>query len=924
MPAKLFLLIALALPLCFAQPSRIVKPIDPARTIALKADLRPEATPKNDLGPAPSDLAIDGITIHFKKSPAQQAELDTLLAEQQRPGSPSFHRWLTPDQYADRFGISKADLARVSTWLQTAGFKIGYTARGRSHIVFAGTAAGITATLHTPIHRYRVNGTVHFANSAEPSIPASLADVVESIEGLHDFLPESDVRARPVAEYNSGSSHYLAPDDLALIYNVTPLLNAGIDGTGQSLAIVGQSNIDPNDLTLFRTKFNLSPQNVQVMLVPGQRDPGFNSAQGEADLDLQWSGAIARNATTYYVYATSAYVALQYVVDQSLAPVVSASFSASCEAKNISQITTYRNIAQKAAVEGITWLNSSGDAGAAGCDANGAPTALSGLAARFPASVPEITAVGGTQFNEGSGTYWATSNSPTLSSALGYIPEKVWNESNGVLVLGGGGGVSFLYAKPSWQTGTGVPDDGFRDLPDVSLASAGHDGYYAYSTGKAFIFSGTSAASPVFAGMMVLLNQYVTANGIQSQPGLGNINPALYRLAQSAPSSFHDIVTGDNAVPCSPDSPNCVNGVVGYPATPGYDLATGLGSVDLNALIHNWDAKPAAQTIIGISTDNLPVYSSSGAWTYTITLSEQGGLASTITDFSIDGVSQASKIASLFGSTTLAALGKLSSKFTDRNLAAPVTRTFEFSGTDANGAKWSQAIKIPFLNLPTAPLITAAANAASYDLNAAPGMILAIFGTNLAAAPEQAAFVPLTTWMNGTYAVVNGVSAPLYYISPSQVNVQVPYSIQPGKATLQVVTNNGLVFNSFGLNVVAANPGIFADANGYTVPYSSGSRGQTYTLFITGEGQVIPSLATGSAPSLSTPVANLPKPVLPVSVTLGGKDCTVLFAGIPYNLVGVTQINFTVPADAPTGVQDVIVTVGTAPSKPAKFTVNNP
>src|SRR5262249_48823846 len=160
------------------------------------------------------------------------------------------------------------------------------------------------------------------------------------------------------------------------------------------------------DINLFRTQFNLSPAVPQVVLAPGF-DPGTTSSLGEVDLDLQWAGAVARNATIVYVYSTSAFSALRYVVDQNLAPVVSASYSIGCEAQvSAATLVFYQQVAQQAAAQGITWVNSSGDPGAAACDRNGSSIAQNGRAVRFPASIPEVTAVGGTQFDEQGGVYW--------------------------------------------------------------------------------------------------------------------------------------------------------------------------------------------------------------------------------------------------------------------------------------------------------------------------------------------------------------------------------------------------------------------------------------------------------------------------------------------------------------------------------------
>lgn len=173
--------------------------------------------------------------------------------------------------------------------------------------------------------------------------------------------------------------------------------------------------------------------------------------------------------------------------------------------------------------------------------------------------------------------------------------------------------------------------------------------------------------------------------------------------------------------------------------------------------------------------------------------------------------------------------------------------------------------------------------------------------------------------MQSVEATVNGVLAPLYYVSPTQANVQIPYATAPGAASL-VVYQAGQSTTSQ-IQIVAAAPGIFTDGNGNTVPDASGSAGQTLTLFITGDGEITPSLASGSAPATSTPVTSLPKSNLPVSMTIGGTPAQIVFNGIPYGLVGVTQINFVVPAGLAPGPQPVVITVGTASSKAAMFTI---
>jgi uncharacterized protein (TIGR03437 family) len=315
-------------------------------------------------------------------------------------------------------------------------------------------------------------------------------------------------------------------------------------------------------------------------------DPGFNDTWLEADLDIEWAGAVARGSKIVYVYSNSVLDAVEYAVDENLAPVLSMSYGG-CE---VYSDVAFRAVAQQAIAQGITFLVSSGDYGAAGCDfTSPTPQASKGLTAVFPASIPEVTAVGGTTFNEGNGNYWSSTNDANFASALSYIPEVALNDTGGGFVNASGGGASVLFGKPYWQVGPGVPADKVRDVPDLALsASALHDPYLVAYNGGFYLVGGTSASTPSFAGMVALLNQYLLSKGTISKPGLGNINPNLYRMAQANDGSFHDIMTGDTMIPCVQGSPNCVNGLLGLRAGAGYDLTTGLGSVDANKLITNW------------------------------------------------------------------------------------------------------------------------------------------------------------------------------------------------------------------------------------------------------------------------------------------------------------------------------------------------
>jgi subtilase family serine protease len=585
-----------------AQQDRITAAIDARYSTAVGGSVPRQAQPKYDRGAVEPDFRLGNITLMLRPSTAQQAALEQLLAEQQDAASPDYHNWLTPETYAERFGASVADLDKVAAWLSSQGFAVRYTARGREFISFSGTAGQVQAALHTEIHRYQVGAETHFANATNPSLPAAIEPMVAGVLGLNDFHPKAP-RKLALPDYNAtDGTHYLAPDDLATIYNLVPLYSYGYLGAGQSIAIIGQSDIDPSDIATFRSTSGLPPTTIQM--VPTGTYPGVTGDEVEADLDLEWSGAVARFATLIYVYSDDAGYSAYYAIDNNLAPVLSESFGL-CEnavASNRLGLTDFQVEAQKGNALGITWLASSGDSGAAGCDYDVA-TATQGLGVSLPASVPEVTAVGGTEFVEGSLSYWSAVNGPNLGSALSYIPETSWNDTAASEALGGtigasGGGLSSVYKKPAWQTGPGVPNDGARDVPDVSLAASdAHDPYIVISEGAAIGVGGTSASAPSFAGMIALLNQYLLQNQVQAKSGVGNINPKLYGMAAAgAAGIFHDVTTGDNIVPCQVGTANCASGTFGYSAGVGYDLVTGLGSVNAYNLITAWAGIPVSAT----------------------------------------------------------------------------------------------------------------------------------------------------------------------------------------------------------------------------------------------------------------------------------------------------------------------------------------
>ncbi len=598
---------------------RIVRSLETGERTALRGNVSPRAQARFDQGEEPPSTMLYRMRLSFKPSAAQQAGLDALLEEQQNPLSPYYHQWLTPEQYADRFGLSIADVAKVVDWLQARGFTIDEVSPSRTYVAFSGSVAQAEAAFDAPIHHFGVNGRPHYANITDPVLPSALADVVAAIHGLNDFRPKPRSGVRPRFTSSISGNNFLAPDDVATIYDITPLYNSGVNGSGQKLAVMGQTDLVLSDIATFRRLSGLPANVPTTVLVTGSADPGVvNDDIGEASLDVEWSGAVARNATIVYVNSKNgAFDSLSFAISQNVAPVISISYG-DCEPNFTSaEISSLVSSGQQANAQGQTIIGPSGDSGAADCDYPKTSTSIvtsatHGLAVDVPASLPYATGAGGTTFREGSGLFWTTNNSSTFASAVGYIPETAWNDTTAEIAAGGslsasGGGVSTLFSKPAWQTGTGVPNDGKRDVPDISLAaSADHDGYLVCSQGSCVngfrasdntltVFGGTSAASPVLAGIITLINQ-------QTGRMQGNINPRLYQLAATSPDAFHDVTTGDNKVPCTTGSTGCPSGgTIGYSAGAGYDLVTGLGSIDAYNLASEWPVNGAPPTNFTVS-----------------------------------------------------------------------------------------------------------------------------------------------------------------------------------------------------------------------------------------------------------------------------------------------------------------------------------
>lgn len=629
---------------------RIGSEISSAQMTPLKGSLHPMAQPAFDSGRMPSNLPLHGVTVYFQRSPAQQADLAALIAAQQNPASPLYHQWLTPDQFAARFGMAPADLDKVQSWLQQQGFSIDSVARSRNAIHFSGTVAQVEQAFRTEMHYYTVNGQKNFAPATQLSIPAALSGIVLNVGNLDTFRPRAQYQPgnkigfRPGFTSGQTGNVFFAPGDIKTAYDMAPLTGGGVTGVGQSIAVLGQSEITVSDIEHFQSAAGLTVKDPVLVLVPGSGSPAFSAGdEGESDLDLEWSGATATGAEIFLVYVGNntnygVFDSATYAVDERIGNIITLSYG-TCELGNTaSSLLALDATFQQATSQGQTFISSSGDQGSTSCygatDTSGNPLPIAtqqALAVNYPASSEYVTGVGGTEIpkaddNTTTGYFTAASGGTDLiTSATKYIPEISWNDdattgcttSTGASIgclSASGGGVSTLYtSKPTWQTGVpGIPNDNKRDVPDVSLYSSPNYPGYLYCTSDTSdwapasgsspaqqnscnsgfrdsatsyltVAGGTSFAAPIFAGMVAILNQ--KANYANGQ---GLLNPALYSLAANSSTyatAFHDVTTGNNN--CLAGSPIC-SGPVGYTAGVGYDQVTGLGSVDLANLAGAW------------------------------------------------------------------------------------------------------------------------------------------------------------------------------------------------------------------------------------------------------------------------------------------------------------------------------------------------
>jgi subtilase family serine protease len=893
--------------------NRIAQPIVASKVTPLQGTVHPLVQAQYDQGPVSSSMQLQGMTLNFNRSAAQQASLSALLTAQQSPSSSSYHQWLTAAQFGAQFGMSQQDLDQVTAWLQSQGFTVDKVAESRTSIRFSGSVGLAEQALHTQIHKYIVNGESHFANATQISLPSAFASTVSRVGGLQDFKPKPRL-VRPAGtktdsaqpHFTSGISgdHFLAPGDFAVIYDVNPLYTAGYTGSGQTIGIMGQTDIVMADITDFRSAAGLPANNPTVFLIPGSADPGIGDASGdinEADLDLEWSGGVAKNASIVFVNSTNVMDSMQYAIENKInglqIPILSISYGGCEPSWTSADLSSLEASFQQANAQGQTVFSAAGDNGAADCDVqsnpNAAPivSATQGLQVDYPASSAYVTGMGGNEFtgdgtaaspSTGADQYWSANGSnDALTSALSYIPEMIWNDTafeieNGGGFSAGGGGKSLLWSKPSWQTGvTGIPTDSARDVPDLSLnGSADHDPYLVctqiildsdptgsnytssctngfrisdsgYSDDQGLVaYGGTSADAPSFAGILALIEQKL---GVPQ--GLGNVNPTLYTLAANSTtyaSAFHDITTGNNIVPCTAGSTNCPSsGEMGYSAGTGYDQASGLGSVDASNLATAFGSVAAK----GGTTTSLAVSPSSPSVGTTVTLTAT--------------VAPSSGTTAPTGTVTFTIDGAAGSPVTLTNGVATTTTSFSTGGAHTVVAAYSGDTNFYVSTSATTTInIGASGGAATTTTLAASPTTVALDGALTLTATVQSSTAgtvagTVTFAIGGTTVGTAPVTAGASGTGTATLAVSsatTALGFTAGSDTITAAYGGDSIYaaSSGTAAITVTNPGITMTVGNMTIPSASAGNSASSTITITStQGYTGTVNLTASAPSLN-------------------------------------------------------------------------
>ena len=614
------------------QVNRVAVNPDLLPTTRLAGHIPAWAVAARDAGPAASSSPLR-LTFVLSRSAERQAAFTQLLADQQNPASPNFHHWLTPQQIGSLYGPTQDDLDALTTWLTSKGFSVTEVAPSRLFLTANASVSTVGDALALDFRSFSLRDPAtgqsapRIAPTTDPAIPSAFATIVSSISGLADIpvypmqrtklaamAGSTAAAATPFGTSSNSVDHYITPNDFAILYGINASYQSGFNGANQKIAILGRSRVDATDITKFESLTGLSSRQPNVIVPPSGIDPGITNTgdQDEATLDVDRIFGTAPGAQADLVIATNASGGIEasalYEVQTLLDPIMNISFG-SCEADAGSTgVNFWDNLLSQAAAEGISTFVSSGDTGVDACQGSStSPSAGQPRSINYICASSYATCVGGTEFADfaNPSAYWASSNGAGYQSVISYIPEGAWNEpthtvgSSTTMVLNAtGGGVSAFISKPAWQTGTGVPADGFRDVPDISFSASTHDGYLgclnrvgADCNNAVVFFSGTSASTAGMSGIAALLNQKLGS-------AQGNINPLLYRLAADAPEAFHDAAPATSGVAlCDVGTPSMCNnstpsasaltgGLAGFSLTTGYDQATGLGSLQVTDFLN--------------------------------------------------------------------------------------------------------------------------------------------------------------------------------------------------------------------------------------------------------------------------------------------------------------------------------------------------
>jgi subtilase family serine protease len=715
-----------------APRSLITQTIDRSRLARTEGAVARQVAAAQDLGVRDPSAIMEHIQLVLQRPRERQAAFDAQVEALHQRGNPSYHKWLTPEIVGAEFGPSASDLATLTSYLQSEGFTVNVVGRSGTFVDFTGTVAQVQQSFHTEIHNLRLaTGEEHYSAVSDAQLPEALAPLVAGFVALGNVpsahpnyrkavppefraVPPNNIGATPLDDVSS-SNYAVGPQDFYTIYNELPLLNAStpINGTGVTIALLEESDITQADVTYFRTLYGVNPPTPVSMVV----EAGYGSntctapaklvsdgEEGEAILDIEWTGSVAPGANLIFMECASTsstlgvFLSAEAVIENNLADIMSLSYG-EYEAYSSSQDTLVNDLWEQAASQGETVVVSAGDTGPATEDGNYGDTyARYGITVSGFSSTAWNVSAGGTDFqdlyNQDRGdtaydisAFWNSSNGTGLESAKSYIPETTWNDTcassiyakkqgdndpatlcgntakHNLYLVAGGGGPSTLYPRPSWQTGTvfGLPsasaftNAGNRLQPDVSLfASNGfwdHDlpSYESDASTPLSYAGGTSFVAPQLAGIFALIKQktgerlgqpnYVLYNMAGSEFGVGSFTGSSCNgsgasgigTTTSTPSStciFYDIQTGNISVDCAGGDPDCYTlagktyGVLStstsaedpaYPTNSGWDVATGIGSINITNLVNNWQTAAAGGVLY---TPTINVASTSASYTY--------------------------------------------------------------------------------------------------------------------------------------------------------------------------------------------------------------------------------------------------------------------------------------------------------------------